>query len=74
MTDTPVPAPAPRQATFARSRRPAGSPKLFEQGVPPLAASEKRQATLRCGAASLTATACRASFKHHGGPAREEAR
>ncbi|MFF4209295.1 DUF6380 family protein [Streptomyces sp. NPDC001796] len=40
----------------------------------PSVTSEKRQATLRCGAASLTATACRASFKHHGGPAREEAR
>ena len=35
---------------------------------------EKRQATLRCGAASLTATACRASFKHHRRPAGEEAR
>ncbi|MER6352703.1 DUF6380 family protein [Streptomyces sp. NPDC001634] len=35
---------------------------------------EKRQATLRCGAASLTATTRRASFKHHGGPAGEEAR
>ncbi|MFE9095666.1 DUF6380 family protein [Streptomyces sp. NPDC007264] len=34
---------------------------------------EKRHATLRCGAASLSATACRASFKHHGGPAGEEA-
>ncbi|MFC3575046.1 DUF6380 family protein [Streptomyces yaanensis] len=34
---------------------------------------EKRQATLRCGAASLTETARRASFKHHGGPAGEEA-
>ena len=37
------------------------------------AIGEKRQATLRCGAASLTAAACRASFKHHGGPAGEEA-
>ena len=35
---------------------------------------EKRQATLRCGAASLNETARRASFKHHGGPAGEEAR
>ncbi|MDR3081850.1 MAG: hypothetical protein LBV60_13160 [Streptomyces sp.] len=35
---------------------------------------EKRQATLRCGAASLTKTARRASFKHHGGPAGEVAR
>ncbi|MCN9241616.1 hypothetical protein NGF19_12570 [Streptomyces sp. RY43-2] len=35
---------------------------------------EKRQATLRCGAASLTETARRASFKHHGGPAGEAAR
>ncbi|MFI9645415.1 DUF6380 family protein [Streptomyces sp. NPDC052040] len=32
------------------------------------------RATLRCGAASLTATLRRASFKHHGGPAGEEAR
>ncbi|MEV6738159.1 DUF6380 family protein [Streptomyces sp. NPDC051104] len=52
------------------------TPLLDGQTLPAaaLAASEKRQATLRCGAASLTATACRASFKHHGGPAREEAR
>ncbi|MEV1061940.1 DUF6380 family protein [Streptomyces sp. NPDC050263] len=35
---------------------------------------EKRHATLRCGAASLTATACGAEFKHHGRPAREGAR
>ncbi|WP_416223308.1 DUF6380 family protein [Streptomyces hygroscopicus] len=35
---------------------------------------EKRQATLRCGAASLTATVCRASFKHDGRPAGEAAR
>ncbi|MGW0945344.1 DUF6380 family protein [Streptomyces sp. NPDC002623] len=35
---------------------------------------EKRRATLRCGAASLTATACGAKFKHHGRPAREGAR
>ncbi|MFF4545848.1 DUF6380 family protein [Streptomyces sp. NPDC001435] len=35
---------------------------------------EKRHATLRCGAASLTATACRALFNHHGGHAREDAR
>ncbi|WP_371330297.1 DUF6380 family protein [Streptomyces sp. TP-A0356] len=34
---------------------------------------EKRQATLRCGAASLTATARRASFTHDGGPAGEDA-
>ncbi|MEU4876377.1 DUF6380 family protein [Streptomyces sp. NPDC021608] len=38
------------------------------------AAGEKRRATLRCGAASLTATARGAQFKHHGGPAREGAR
>ncbi|MEU5635970.1 DUF6380 family protein [Streptomyces rishiriensis] len=37
-------------------------------------AGEKRRATLRCGAASLTATACGAEFKHHGRPAREGAR
>ncbi|MEU6220719.1 DUF6380 family protein [Streptomyces sp. NPDC047022] len=37
--------------------------------------AEKRQATLRCGAASLTATVRRASFKHHdGGPAGEAER
>ncbi|MFD1658264.1 DUF6380 family protein [Streptomyces caeni] len=36
-------------------------------------ATEKRHATLRCRAASLSATACRASFRHHGGPAGEEA-
>ncbi|MEU6064126.1 MULTISPECIES: DUF6380 family protein [Streptomyces] len=35
---------------------------------------EKRHATLRCGAASLTATACRAPFNQHGGHAREGAR
>ncbi|MGW2046164.1 DUF6380 family protein [Streptomyces sp. NPDC001858] len=35
---------------------------------------EKRRATLRCGAASLTATASGAEFKHHGRPAREGAR
>ncbi|MGW3493495.1 DUF6380 family protein [Streptomyces sp. NPDC001020] len=35
---------------------------------------EKRQATLRSGAASLTETARRASFNHHGGPAGEGAR
>ncbi|MFJ3230640.1 DUF6380 family protein [Streptomyces sp. NPDC086787] len=34
----------------------------------------KRHATLRCGAASLTATACRASFNEHDGRAREDAR
>ncbi|MEW2049345.1 DUF6380 family protein [Streptomyces sp. NPDC051445] len=34
---------------------------------------EKRHATLRCGAASLTATASGAAFKHHGRPAREGA-
>ncbi|MFF4587142.1 DUF6380 family protein [Streptomyces sp. NPDC001388] len=33
---------------------------------------QKRHATLRCGAASLTATACRAEFKHHGGRYAEE--
>ncbi|MEV5476197.1 DUF6380 family protein [Streptomyces sp. NPDC052207] len=38
------------------------------------AGAEKRQATPRRGAASLTATACRAWFKHHGGPAGEDAR
>jgi hypothetical protein len=37
------------------------------------AIGEKWQATLRSGAASLAATACRASFKHHGGPAGEDA-
>ncbi|WP_442819033.1 DUF6380 family protein [Streptomyces sp. NBC_01235] len=35
---------------------------------------EKRHATLRSGAASLSATACGAEFKHHGRPAREGAR
>ncbi|MGW1161300.1 DUF6380 family protein [Streptomyces sp. NPDC002513] len=35
---------------------------------------ERRQATLRRGAASLTATVGHASFKQHGGPAGEEAR
>ncbi|MFJ5535083.1 DUF6380 family protein [Streptomyces sp. NPDC093261] len=35
---------------------------------------EKRQATLRCGVASLTETVRRASFKQHGEPAGEEAR
>ncbi|MFI7498696.1 DUF6380 family protein [Streptomyces sp. NPDC049687] len=34
---------------------------------------EKRHATLRCGAASLTATVRRAEFKHHGGSAGEGA-
>ncbi|WP_370745928.1 DUF6380 family protein [Streptomyces sp. LUP30] len=38
------------------------------------ASAEKRHATLRRGAASLTATACGAEFKHHGRPAREGAR
>ncbi|MGV9248325.1 DUF6380 family protein [Streptomyces sp. NPDC003710] len=37
-----------------------------------VATGEKRQATLRRGAASLTATVRRASFKQHGGPAGEE--
>ncbi|MEU8591645.1 DUF6380 family protein [Streptomyces sp. NPDC048664] len=38
-------------------------------------AAEQRQATFRCGAASLTATIRRASFKHHDdGPAGEAAR
>jgi hypothetical protein len=37
-------------------------------------AGEKRRATLRCGAASLTATESGAEFKHHGRPAREGAR
>jgi hypothetical protein len=46
----------------------------MEEPAQARATAEKRQATLRCGAASLTATACRASFRHHGGPAREEAR
>ncbi|MGQ4402935.1 DUF6380 family protein [Streptomyces hayashii] len=36
--------------------------------------AEKRHATLRCGAASLTATACGAEFKHQGRPARKGAR
>ncbi|MER5528521.1 DUF6380 family protein [Streptomyces sp. NPDC002677] len=35
---------------------------------------EKRQATLRCGAASLTATARPAPFHRHGGRAGEAAR
>jgi hypothetical protein len=35
---------------------------------------EKWQATLRCGAASLTATARRAQFERHGGRAGEGAR
>ncbi|MFD7133358.1 DUF6380 family protein [Streptomyces sp. NPDC059894] len=34
---------------------------------------EKRHATLRRGAASLTATACRAPFPRHGGRAGEGA-
>ncbi|WP_374701493.1 DUF6380 family protein [Streptomyces maremycinicus] len=34
---------------------------------------EKRHATLRCGAASLTATASGAEFTHHGRSAREGA-
>ncbi|MFD0502810.1 DUF6380 family protein [Streptomyces chiangmaiensis] len=46
----------------------------MDNPLPGDAAAEKRQATLRCGAASLTATACRAWFKHHGGPAGEEPR
>ncbi|MEU1596374.1 DUF6380 family protein [Streptomyces sp. NPDC005708] len=47
---------------------------MTDNPLPGHSTAEKRQATLRCGAASLTATACRASFKHHGGPAGEEAR
>ncbi|MFB7497632.1 S8 family serine peptidase [Streptomyces sp. NPDC056161] len=35
----------PRQATFAPSRRPARSPKLFEQGGPPLAAPAESPST-----------------------------
>ncbi|MEU9157885.1 DUF6380 family protein [Streptomyces sp. NPDC048417] len=35
---------------------------------------EKRQATLRCGVASLTATARPAPFHRHGGRAGEAAR
>ncbi|WP_329332482.1 DUF6380 family protein [Streptomyces sp. NBC_00663] len=38
------------------------------------AARGKRQATLRQGVASLTATAGRAPFNHHGGRAGEGAR
>jgi hypothetical protein len=38
------------------------------------ATGEKRRATLRCGAASLTATTRGAACKHHGRPAREGAR
>lgn len=38
------------------------------------AIGEKWHATLRSGTASLTATACRAPFKHHGGRAGEGAR
>ncbi|MDQ0687678.1 hypothetical protein QF032_006724 [Streptomyces achromogenes] len=38
------------------------------------ATEEKRWATLRCGAASLTATACGAAFKRHGRPAQKGAR
>ncbi|MFF3935730.1 DUF6380 family protein [Streptomyces phaeofaciens] len=37
------------------------------------ATGEKRHATLRSGAASLTATARRAGFTHHGGYAGEGA-
>ncbi|WP_367881068.1 DUF6380 family protein [Streptomyces sp. P3] len=36
--------------------------------------AEKRCATLRCGAASLTATACGAAFRHRGRPAQKGAR
>ncbi|MER5467280.1 DUF6380 family protein [Streptomyces sp. NPDC002935] len=36
-------------------------------------AGEKRHATLRSRAASLTATACRAPFNHHGAAAGEGA-
>ncbi|WP_461076765.1 DUF6380 family protein [Streptomyces deserti] len=35
---------------------------------------EKRRATLRCGAASLTETAARAPFQQYGGRAGEGAR
>ncbi|MFH8799121.1 DUF6380 family protein [Streptomyces sp. NPDC017936] len=35
---------------------------------------EKRRATLRCGAASLTATARRGACRRHGGRAGEDAR
>ena len=35
----------PQQATFAPSRRPAHSPKLFEQGIPPLAAPTESPST-----------------------------
>ncbi|WP_371270758.1 DUF6380 family protein [Streptomyces sp. yr375] len=38
------------------------------------ATAEKRCATLRSGAASLSATARGAEFTHHGRPAREGAR
>ncbi|MFF5493534.1 DUF6380 family protein [Streptomyces aquilus] len=38
------------------------------------ATGKKWQATLRQGDASLTATACRAPFKHRGGRAGEGAR
>ncbi|MFJ1654477.1 MFS transporter [Streptomyces sp. NPDC088337] len=37
--------PVPQQATFAPSRRPARSPKLFEQGGPPLAAPAESPST-----------------------------
>lgn len=37
-------------------------------------ADEKRHATLRSQVASLTATACRAPFDHHGAAAGEGAR
>ncbi|MGW7380879.1 DUF6380 family protein [Streptomyces olivochromogenes] len=46
----------------------------MDSPVPGDSTGEKRHATLRCGAASLTATACRAVFNQHGGPARKDAR
>jgi hypothetical protein len=48
--------------------------RLMDDPVDGDATGEMRQATLRQGAASLTATACRAPFGVHGGRAGEGAR
>ncbi|WP_225320705.1 DUF6380 family protein [Streptomyces luteolifulvus] len=60
------PLPVPREATFDGQTLPAGAPGD--------ATGEKRHATLRLRAASLTATACRAPFNQHDGRVGEGAR
>ncbi|MFF7971307.1 DUF6380 family protein [Streptomyces sp. NPDC007905] len=51
-----------------------GSLELVPAGAPVGSDDPVRRATLRCGVASLTATADRAPFIQHARPARKDAR